>query len=83
VGVERVGLVDREWKYLRAGEEQELYAMGPTPDERNNQITKRPEVAERMERLLQQQLHAHPLLLLDTPEINEELLETLRALGYL
>jgi hypothetical protein len=36
-----------------------------------------------MRRQLQEQLQAHPLLLLDTPEINEELLETLRALGYL
>ena len=83
VGLERVGLVDREWKYLRVGDEQELYAMGPTPDERSNRISEQPEVAERMKGLLQEQLKAHPLLLLDTPEINEELLETLRALGYL
>jgi arylsulfatase A-like enzyme len=83
VGVERVGLLDREWKYLRVGDEQELYAMGPTPDERNNRISEQPDVAARMRRQLQEQLQAHPLLLLDTPEINEELLETLRALGYL
>jgi arylsulfatase A-like enzyme len=83
LGVERVGLVDRQWKYLRSGETQALYSLAPTVDERNDKIAEFPEIAERMRRLLEQQLQSHPLVLLDAPEINEELLETLRALGYL
>jgi arylsulfatase A-like enzyme len=83
IGAEKVGLVGREWKYLRAGDRAELYAMTPVPDERDDRIAAEPEVAERMREQLERQLARHPLNVIDLPEINEELLETLRALGYL
>ncbi len=57
--------------------------MAPVADERNNQLESHPDVASRMETILNRELAAHPLNLIETPEINEELLETLKALGYL
>jgi arylsulfatase A-like enzyme len=83
VATERVGLVGAEWKLLRTGDVPELYAMTPSPDERTDLVSARPDVAQALGEALQQALGEHPLTLLDAPEINPELLETLRALGYL
>ena len=81
--VERIGVVGPDWKYLRTGEEEELYALTPEPDERSNRIDADPEVAAEMRGRLDRQLAEHPLNLIDAPEISEETLELLKALGYL
>jgi hypothetical protein len=83
VDEERVGLVGSDWKYLRTGDREELYRLAPEADERTNRIDTEPEIAARMRDTLKRQLAEHPLNVIDSPEINEELLETLRALGYL
>jgi arylsulfatase A-like enzyme len=83
LGVEKVGIVGPAWKYLRAGEEAELYGLAPAPDERDNRVATDPDVAEEMRGILERELAAHPLNLIDAPEINEETLEMLKALGYL
>jgi len=82
VDQERVGLVTAEWKYLRTGEQEQLYRLGPDPDERTNRVETEPDVAAEFGRLLEQQLDEHPWNVIESPEINEELLETLKALGY-
>jgi F0F1-type ATP synthase membrane subunit b/b' len=63
--------------------ELELYALTPDPDERQNRIETDSEVAEEMKEELERLLAEHRLNLIDTPEINEELLEMLEALGYI
>jgi arylsulfatase A-like enzyme len=83
LGVEKVGIVGRDWKYLRTMGELELYALTPDPDERQNRIETDSEVAEEMKEELERLLAEHRLNLIDTPEINEELLEMLEALGYI
>jgi arylsulfatase A-like enzyme len=83
VGTEKVGIVDTAWKLLRTGDRQELYALAPVADERTDRAETDPGVADRMGDILKRQLAEHPLTVIDSPEINEELLETLRALGYL
>jgi arylsulfatase A-like enzyme len=83
VDVEKVGVVGREWKYLRTGDNAELYAMTPSPDERHDVAAREPAAAAQMKQALERQLQQHPLRLLSVPEINERLLESLKALGYL
>jgi hypothetical protein len=83
LGVEKVGVVGREWKYLQTWGERELYAMTPAPDERHNRIATDSEVAEEMKEALDRLLAEHRLNLIDSPEINRELLEMLEALGYI
>ena len=79
---EKIGLVGRDWKYLRAGERDELYSMSPTPDESTNLAALKPEVVAEMKARLSRLLEQHPLTILNPNQINEELLETLKALGY-
>jgi arylsulfatase A-like enzyme len=81
--VEQVGVVGPSWKYLRSGEEAELYALAPAADERRNRIGTDPEVAAELRDELARQLERHPLNLIDPPEINEETRRLLEALGYL
>lgn len=83
LGVEKVGVVGRNWKYLQAMGDRELYAMTPAPDERDNRIATDAEVADEMKEALDRLLEEHRLNLIDTPEINQELLEMLEALGYI
>jgi arylsulfatase A-like enzyme len=82
-GVERVGLVGPGWKFLRTTDaEHELYALEPV-DEPHNRADDEATLAGELERLLDRKLEEHPLTVLETGNINPELLETLRALGYL
>ncbi len=80
---EKVGLVSTSWKYLRCGGREELYRLESEADESSNLIMQRAKIASEMQRLLEWQLDQHPLNLNDPEEINDELRETLRALGYL
>jgi arylsulfatase A-like enzyme len=79
---QKVGVVGREWKYLRGDNSQELYALSP-PDDARDLSAERPDVRAALAAELERQLSAHPLNVIEPGEINEELRETLRALGYL
>lgn len=86
VDAEKVGVVGRDWKYLRTvrGEErtEELHRMSPVPNERENLWDAADVPRERIRAILDAELEAHPLNLVAPEQINEELLETLQALGY-
>jgi arylsulfatase A-like enzyme len=82
VGEERVGLVGRDWKLVRTGKEVELYRLGDRPDEETDLAKSEEEVRRALLARLDEALARHPITLIDTGEINEELIETLRALGY-
>jgi arylsulfatase A-like enzyme len=83
VDQEKVGVVGREWKYLRAGDREELYQVAPIVGEPKNEIDSHRSVADRMRTILQHQLEEHPLTLIQPAVINDELRQTLEALGYL
>jgi arylsulfatase A-like enzyme len=80
---EKVGVVGEGWKYLRSGESEELYRLLPEPEEGRSLAEAEPEVRQGLAERLDALLEAHPLNLVDPPAINDELRETLRALGYL
>lgn len=82
VDAERVGLVGAGWKYLRTGDQEELYRLWPDADEGENLAADEAEQLDRLRAALAEQLSSHPLNILDIGEINSELLETLKALGY-
>ena len=83
VDVEKVGLVGPDWKYLRAADASELYRLGPLADEVNNLVDSEIDVCSDLDAVLGEALARHPLQVIDTTEINADLLETLRALGYI
>jgi hypothetical protein len=83
LSVERVVLVDRSWKYLRDGDERALYARSPRIDEGRNLVHERADVVAAFDAELRARLGSLPLKKLETPKIDERLLEALRALGYL
>ena len=78
----RVGIVGGGWKYLRTGEEEELYRLQPTLDEVKNLIGEDGDRGGRLRAALEEALSAHPLNIIDRSEINAQLMETLRELGY-
>lgn len=76
---EQVGLVRDGWKYIRTGESGTLYPrQGDSRDTPVEDDARSRELDEALER----SLDAHPLSVLDAPEINPEMLEMLCALGY-
>ncbi len=81
LGRERVGLVGPDWKYIRMEPQVELFSE--VGNEENNLAAAQPEVAERLEGELDMLLKKHPLHVLDPQLINEELRQTLEALGYI
>ncbi len=81
VDAQKVGIVGPSWKYLRGATGDELYALDPT--EEVYEPGGAPDVRAELAAELDRQLEAHPLNVIDTGEINDELRETLRALGYL
>jgi arylsulfatase A-like enzyme len=90
VGEERVGVVGRDWKLIRTeGEagpsegELDLYPMSPRPDESQDLAARRADVRDALEARLDALLEEHPLHIVAPAAINEELRETLEALGYL
>jgi arylsulfatase A-like enzyme len=82
VDSERVGIVGGDWKYLRTGEEEELYRLQPVLDEVKNLIDEDGNRSGRLRAALAEALSAHPLNIIDRSEINAQLMETLRELGY-
>jgi arylsulfatase A-like enzyme len=83
VDQEMVGLVGRDWKYLRTGTSDELFRLSPAPDERQNRIAEQREIGDEMKIRLDRLLERHPLNIGEPDVINEELRETLESLGYL
>jgi arylsulfatase A-like enzyme len=81
VDAQKVGIVGPSWKYLRSETGDELYALDPTEEAR--EPSRAPDVRAELAAELDRQLEAHPLSVIDAGKINDELLETLRALGYL
>jgi len=80
---ERVGVVGGDWKYLRSGTDERLYRITPDVDEKENLAEVNPEARAKMLDQLRRELAQHPLQLIAPSEINDELLKTLEALGYL
>ena len=78
-GTDVVGVVSRDWRLLRRGERHELYARSADGLDVADQ---HPEVVDELRAALDAALSEHALKILDTGEINAEMLETLRALGY-
>ena len=81
VDAQKVGIVGPSWKYLRGETGDELFALDPTEEAREPGGA--PDVRAELAAELDRQLEAHPLNVIDAGEINDELRETLRALGYL
>jgi arylsulfatase A-like enzyme len=82
IDAEKVGVVGRDWKYLRVDEMEELYSMSPSPRERENLADTRQEERDTMRGILTRELERHPLRIHEPSAVNPELLESLRALGY-
>jgi len=82
VDADRVGIVGGGWKYLRTGEEEELYRLQPTLDEVSNLIGEDGDRSGRLRAALEEALSTHRLNIIDRSEINARLMETLRELGY-
>ena len=76
-------MVGGGWKYLRSGTDERLFRLSPETDERQDLTTTDSEVSSVMLSHLRRELANHPLEVIAPSEINEELLETLEALGYL
>lgn len=83
VDQEKVGVVGGGFKYLRSGSDEMLFQIAPETDERKNLAELDPEARSRMLDQLRRQLSEHDFEVIDSSEINEELLEALEALGYL
>jgi arylsulfatase A-like enzyme len=81
VDAQKVGIVGPSWKYLRSEAGDELYALDPTEEAREPGGA--PDMRTELAAELDRQLEAHPLNVIDAGEINDELRETLRVLGYL
>jgi choline-sulfatase len=78
-----LGLRTPRWKYLRTGEQEELYDLDADPAETRNLAGQKPPALRLLEGRLQAWLDTHPLKIGDQSRISDELRETLRALGYL
>jgi arylsulfatase A-like enzyme len=80
VGEERVGIVGQSWKLVRSRGVSALYdrASGERVDLAADDDSLRNE----LDAILDRELEARPLRITDPTEINDQLLETLRALGY-
>lgn len=82
VDTDVTGLVDAHWKYIRWGETETLFALKPTPAEGSHVVQTHRAVTEARRASLKQRLAAVGLNLREPGKINRQLLESLRALGY-
>jgi arylsulfatase A-like enzyme len=81
--LERVGIVGSDWKLIRAGSgAAEVYARARPHGEDERVIAKEPSTLQRLESELSRQLEGRPLKLIAPARINDELMENLKALGY-
>jgi arylsulfatase A-like enzyme len=83
VGRERVGIVDSNHKLIRTGTDQLALYNRAGPHGRDERIAApKREVLAALNAELSRLLEDHPLELIDSGMINDELLENLKALGY-
>jgi arylsulfatase A-like enzyme len=82
VGVQQTAVRTRDWKLIQTGSETELYDLVSDPGERRNVAVEQPEVASELLGQLEQWQEDHPLEVGSPAAVNEELIEHLRALGY-
>jgi arylsulfatase A-like enzyme len=77
-----VGLVGPRWKLLAGDGAEELYPTAPHPDESESHAAAAPQALVEMRRRLETELAARPLARREPAAVDEELRETLEALGY-
>jgi arylsulfatase A-like enzyme len=82
IGEEQLGLRTARWKLILTGERAELYDRHADPGERSDVAAAQPEVVARLRSELEAWQRAHPLQVEDASQVNPELLEMLRELGY-
>lgn len=80
---EMTGARTARWKYLVAGEKELLFDIEHDPEERIDIAAAEPEALAELRRQTRSWRRDHPLKLQDPKEIDGEILESLRALGYL
>ena len=80
---EMTGAVGRDWKLLRGDQGLELYATGADSRPELDRSSAEPETRARMEAQLDSLLEEHPMNVIDAKLINEEMRQTLEALGYI
>ncbi len=80
---QKVGIVAGDWKYLRSEGSEELYASGVALGVEENVARRNRSVRSDMGRRLDQALESHSLEVIAPGDINPELMQSLRALGYI
>jgi arylsulfatase A-like enzyme len=74
----------REWKYIQTGDAgEELYHLASDPGENRNLRDERPDMASKLSGRLRQWMNEYPIHIDDPGPLNPELIENLRALGYM
>ncbi|WP_436344704.1 sulfatase [Natronorubrum sp. FCH18a] len=83
-GERRFSYRDREWKYIRTGDGEELYDLTADPDERENLVDAEPEPLEHARTVIDEHERAVEETATDLGEVEmqEEVKERLRDLGY-
>jgi arylsulfatase A-like enzyme len=81
-GQDELGVRTSAWKYIRAGDAEELYDLRADPAESRNVAAEHGDVREELRAAVAAWTRAHPLNVAQAP-LNEELKRTLRSLGYL
>ncbi|MDP6980958.1 MAG: sulfatase [Myxococcota bacterium] len=81
-GAPRLGLVRGDWKYLRGERGDELYAVSVDAKPEVNVAYREREARSVMGAALDAALERHPAAAIESSELNPELLQSLRALGY-
>jgi len=81
-GVQQTAVRTRDWKLIQTGSETELYDLVSDPGEQRNVAAEQPEVASELLDQLERWQADHPLEIGRPAAVNEELIEHLRALGY-
>ncbi len=81
-GAPKLGLVRAGWKYLRGERGDELYAVSVDAKPEDNVAYRERETRNTMRVALDAALDRHPAAPIESSELNPELLQSLRALGY-
>ncbi|NJL28299.1 MAG: sulfatase-like hydrolase/transferase [Thermoanaerobaculia bacterium] len=80
---EMAGARTPRWKYLVTGREERLFDLEDDPAEQVDVAAREPDALAQLRRQTRAWRHEHPLVLQDLEEVDDEILESLRALGYL
>lgn len=81
-GAPKLGVVRGRWKYLRGERGEELYAVDADARRERNVAFRERAARDEMRALLDATLETHPAHHLEAEALNPELLQSLRALGY-